>query len=152
MKKIFIITILLFTSCFPSKEVISGSYDINSELNFKILRYSEPTTIPGFIRDNKAKYVELTIIISNKSNKPNKVNFENFYIESDNGIKSQLWRVYKTSLIMNTIIKKEVDFKSLETKKLWLFFLTGKNETIKSLIFNQQKVELKYGKTKQVMH
>ena len=146
-----IFTTLFLTSCYPTKEVISENYEVDNELNFKILKYSEPTTNASFIRSDDAKYVDLTITMTNKSAKPREVNFKNFFIANDrNDMSSPLWKVNRdieTAGTENTSVK----FEAFETKKLWLSFLAPKNDQIKFLIFNGEKIELKFGKTKQAM-
>lgn len=146
-----IFTILFLTSCYPTKEVISENYEIDNDLNFKILKYSEPTINGSFIRSDDAKYVNLTITMMNKSSKPREVNFKDFFIVNDqNNMKSPLWKVNREIEIAGTE-KTSVKFETLETKKLWLSFLAPKNDQIKFLIFNGKKIELKFGRTKQVM-
>ena len=153
MKKniILILSVIFITSCYPTKEVISDNYKVDDELNFVILKYSEPTNKGSFIRSNDAKYVDLTISMTNKSPKSREVDFTNFFIVNErNDMKSPLWkvnRIMETAGTENTSVK----FESMETKKLWLCFLAPKNEQIKYLIFNEQKIELKFGKTKQAM-
>lgn len=153
MKKILILisTIFLLTSCYPVKEIISKNYIINDELNFKILKYSEPTINGSFIRSNDDKYVTLKIVMTNKSSKPKDVSFDKYYIVNDkNNLKSPLWRVNRGIELSGTV-NKSVKFEGLETKNLWLHFLAPKNEQIKFLIYNGKKIELKFGKTKQSM-
>ena len=153
MKKniILILSVIFLTSCYPTKEVISDTYKVDNELNFVILKYSEPTNNGSFIRSNEAKYVDLTISMTNKSSKSREVDFTNFFIVNErNDLKSPLWKVNRsveTAGTENTSIK----FEPMETKKLWLSFLAPKNEQIKYLIFNDNKIELKFGKTKQAM-
>ncbi|WP_405293063.1 hypothetical protein [Algibacter sp. Ld11] len=147
----FIFTILFLTSCYPIKEVISENYEVDNELNFKILKYSEPTTNASFIRSEDAKYVNLTITMTNKSSKPREVNFGDFFIANDqNDMKSPLWKVNRGVEMAGTE-NTTVKFEALETKKLWLSFLAPKNAQIKFLIFNGKQIELKFGKTKQAM-
>lgn len=153
MKKIIILitTSILFTSCYPTKKVFSDTYKVENELNFKILKYSEPTTNGSFIRDNKAKYVDLTISMTNQSAKAREVDFTNFLIANDrNDMTSPLWKVNRSIEPAGTV-NTSVKFKPFETKKLWLHFLAPKNDQIKYLIYNGKKVELKFGKTKQTM-
>ena len=84
MRKIIILflTTFLFTSCYPTKEVFSDTYKVENELNFKILKYSEPTTNASFIRSNEAKYVDLTITMTNKSSKAKEVDFLIFQLQT----------------------------------------------------------------------
>ena len=148
-KNITLLLTIILTSCYPSKQVISENYQINSELNFKVLKYSEPTVKPNYIRSEKNKYVDITITMTNKSSKSKDVDFTEFYISSElNKPKSRLWRVsqnFERIGIENTSVK----FNAFESKKLWLTFLTPKNEQIKFLFFNGKKIELNFGKTKQ---
>lgn len=151
MKRILLLifTIFLLTSCYPVKEIISDNYIINNELNFKILRYSEPTNNGYYVRSNDDKYVTIKIVMTNKSSTPKEVSFNNYYIVNDkNNIKSPLWRVNRAIEPAGTE-NKSVKFKGLETKNLWLHFLAPKNEQIKFLIYNDKIIELKFGKTKQ---
>ena len=153
MRKIIILFLItfLFTSCYPSKEVFSDTYKVQNELNFKILKYSEPTTNASFIRSNEAKYVDLKIIMTNKSTKAKEVDFTNFSIVNDrNDMKSSLWKVNRGIELAGTV-NTSVKFEPLETKKLRLSFLAPKNDKIKYLIYNGTKIELKFGKTKQTM-
>jgi hypothetical protein len=153
MKKIIILILItcLFTSCYPTKEIFSNTYKVDNELHFKILKYSEPTTNASFIRSNEAKYVDLKISMTNQSSKSREVDFTNFLISNDrNDMKSPLWkvnRIIETAGTENTSVK----FEPSETIKLWLHFVAPKNDQIKYLIYNGNKIELKFGKTKQTM-
>ena len=99
----------------------------------------------------KAKYVDLTITMTNKSSKAKEVDFTNFSIANDrNDMTSPLWKVNR-SIESAGAENTSVKFESFETKKLWLSFLAPKNDQIKYLIYNGRKVELKFGKTKQAM-
>lgn len=153
MKKIItlIFAITFLSSCYLTKEVISDDYEIDNELNFKILKYAEPTTNGSFIRSADAKYVDLTIIITNKSSKSREVSFVDYYIANERGdMRSPLWKVNRDIELAGTE-RKSVKFAAFETKQLWLSFLAPKNEQIKFLYFNGQKIELIFGKIKQEM-
>lgn len=148
---ILILTTTLLTSCFPTKEVLSDNYNIENELNFKILKYSEPPNNASFIRSDNDKYVNLVIIMTNQSNTSIEVNFEKFYIANNrDDIRIPLWKVNRNVELAGTV-NKSVTFNSFESKKLWLSFLAPKNEEIKFLYFNDKRIELIFGKTKQTM-
>jgi hypothetical protein len=153
MKKIItlILTVTLLSSCFPTKEVISDNYEIDNELHFKILKYSEPTTKANFIRSEEAKYVDLAITMTNKSATSKEVSFIDFYIVNESGnMRSPLWKVNR-EIEFTGAERKKVRFEAFETKKLWLSFLAPKNEQIKFLYFNGKKVALTFRETKQEM-
>lgn len=153
MKKIItlIFAVTFLNSCYITKEVISNDYEVDSELNFKILKYAEPTNKGSFIRSDDAKYVDLTIMMTNKSSTAKEVNFTDYYISNEReDLRSPLWKVNREMEFAGTE-RKSVIFMAFETKKLWLSFLTPKNEQIKFLFFNGKKIELTFGKTKQEM-
>ena len=153
MKKLIalLLTASFLHSCYTTKEVISNNYEMDNGVNFKILKYAEPTTKGSFVRSEDAKYVDLTITMTNKSPKGRKVDFVDFYIGNDRGnMKAPLWKVNREIELAGSE-NKSVEFEAFETKKLWLSFLAPKDEQIKFLYFNGQKVELTFGKTSQEM-
>ena len=153
MKKIItlIFAVTLLNSCYLTKEIISNDYEVDNELNIKILKYAEPTTKGSFIRSDDAKYVDLTIMMTNKSSKLKEVNFTDYHIGNEReDLRSPLWKVNREIEFAGTE-SKSVKFEAFETKKLWLSFLAPKNDQIKFLYFNGKKIELTFGKTKQEM-
>ncbi|CAL2078619.1 hypothetical protein [Tenacibaculum sp. 190524A05c] len=150
-KKLLILTLLIISSCYPVKEIISENYKIDNDLEFTILKYSEPTNNPGYIRSNDDKFITLKIKMTNKSLNSRVVKFDKYYLVNDKkNFRAPLWKVNRFVEKLYTE-NKSVKFNGLETKNLYLKFLVPKKEQINYLIFDDQLIELKFGKIKKTM-
>ncbi|WP_299673463.1 hypothetical protein [uncultured Tenacibaculum sp.] len=152
MKKTIIFTFLITVlyACYPVKQIVSKNYKLNDDLSFTLIKYSEPPTQPYFIRSENEKYVTIKIEMKNLTSYDREVNFWNFEIGSDEGIfdRYPLWKIVSGIQLAGTVTKS-TKFLPNESKKIWLNFIVPKEKNIKYIIFNGNKEEISFGKTKQ---
>lgn len=144
----------LLNACHPLTEIISENYVVNKNFNLHIHNFSDVNNQGFAYFDGKiGKYVSLTISITNNASAKKELDFKTFAIDNTQmNLKIPLYSVAMAGTGWRIGGKnKNVTFNGGETKKLWIAFITPKEGRVTSLFYDNQKIELKYGKTKQVL-
>lgn len=146
MRKLILILTLALSSCYSSQEIISKTYKLNEEITFELKKYEEYTNASGYIRSEDAIYVQIKLILNNKSAKKQTVDFKNYYLINERNEKIPLWKAqYKIEPMQTEKTIAVVEPNSKES--VYIKFVAPKNTKNTHLVTETETIKLEFGET-----
>ena len=138
---------LILSSCYSSQEIISKTYKLNEDITFELKKYEEYTNDSGYIRSEDAIYVQIKLILNNKSAKKQTVDFKNYFLINERNEKIPLWKAqYKIEPMQTEKTIAVVEPYSKES--VYIKFVAPKNSKNTHLVTEAETIKLEFGETK----
>lgn len=151
MKKITVLLFILFASCYPLTTMVNESQPIGEDFEIKINKFSDVNqNVTARFNGKEGKYTWFVVTIKNNGTKAKKLDFNKFYVE--NSLLEPRIPIYDIVSSIGWDLgdrKKVLNFYGGETKNIRMIFITPAFGKINAVFYEEKRIELKYGETKQ---
>jgi len=152
-KATLMLLLLLLNSCVTATYIVSDNYTINNNFELAIHTYTDAFHGVAYFNGEVGKYVVLTITVTNNDYSRRKLDFKNFtVVNSITNFKIPLYSLAMSGTNWQAGgSNKTINFNGKESRKLRIGFITPKEGELISLYYEDKKIKLKFGDTKQVL-